>query len=142
MIIMEDMQIYRTKIRSISNQIIEGTIISLVRVYSIQEYIIIIHIPDGDHLLRQPGHQQFQPNNSIPIPPPPPSRQGYSFQNFTSRQVGRGQQGYSHRLPQPGRGNGGSAPIRSGVSSDVMKNLRNQQSSTLNRSKTNNDQRR
>jgi 5'-3' exoribonuclease 2 len=92
--------------------------------------------------LRQPGHQQFQPNNSIPIPPPPSSRQGYSFQNFASRQVGRGQQGYSHRLPQPGRGNGSSAPIRSGVSSDVMNNLRNQLSSTLNRSKTNNDQRR
>lgn len=92
--------------------------------------------------LRQPGHQQFQPNNSIPIPPPPSSRQRYSFQNFASRQVGRGQQGYSHRLPQPGRGNGSSAPIRSGVSSDVMNNLRNQLSSTLNRSKTNNDQRR
>jgi len=93
--------------------------------------------------LRPPVRQPFQPNHPIPPPPPPPphSRQGYSFQNFSSRQMGQDQRGYGHHLPQPGRGAGSSAPARSGVSSDVMKNLRNQLSSTLNRSKTNTSQR-
>lgn len=90
--------------------------------------------------LRQPGVHQFQSNQiapTIPPPPPPPIRQGYSFQNF---QAGQRQHEFSYPQ-QRSFGNGvvASPSTRSGLSSDVMKNLRNQLSSTLNRNKGNNN---
>ncbi len=80
--------------------------------------------PQNNHTRWQappPRHQQHQRHQ-------PPPRQGYNFQQFNNQPSARNHSQQQPRGPVQGRG-------RSGVSANVMNNLRSQLKSTLNRNK-------